>query len=704
MKLPHLTRIGICGLALQSGMFVAPLQSKPAPAPAVVLNQQGEAFKVKYAAMLAELQQQTTKVLPVLDERKVSALKNAAEASQKGAAEVEAAQKNAGQVGSAKGLVEHAKGKWIGGAEKGIAAAKDALAKAKDPAERAAAEKELAKWEANKQDGLKALAERQALLDQALKSDAANKKVLEEANAALTKAKAAEAQAAKELMDLMAPVLQTDKMDKMDAHLVKCVVLLHATPTGLAAYASQGAEQAKSVEALLQDDDMMKAMLVAGGARFGHYGRAMEIYSSIQKTSPRSKEGNLQRLALAVALEHAKPIEQSHPESVKDGAAFIDPVKRYQHYEKAYLDGELDPAFKNFTVWEYRMVVNCDAPDEVLQWGRTMLRNYRPDHILMNDYGWRYVSAVKTEVPYGSQNVQFDIPTLHQYQNIIKNGGVCGRRAFFGRFMLKSFGIPTWGVTQKAHAALSHWTPKGWVVNLGAGFQASWWDKEEVSLSGTQFLLEAQARAHAEDYLKVLRAQWVSRILGEQAYNERKKIAGGLWSNVALYQSKVLAATAASLGPLGQDLAEANEREQKISSAAVSKTDTEISVQQGVITIPAVAHAKVSGKSAAMKSFSGGMQIHALGGFKADYVVDVPRAGKYTISYRVATVQDGQKAMLSVNDTKPVPMPVHYTVGMWQTTVPVEVQLQQGKNTIQYELLTESRGVTIKEFVLTPAR
>ena len=68
--------------------------------------------------------------------------------------------------------------------------------------------------------------------------------------------------------------------------------------------------------------------------------------------------------------------------------------------------------------------------------------------------------------------MKYDLPSLHQYQNIIKNGGVCGRRAFFGRFILRSFGIPTWGVTQHAHAALSHWTPKGWVVNLGAGFRA----------------------------------------------------------------------------------------------------------------------------------------------------------------------------------------------------------------------------------------
>ena len=69
--------------------------------------------------------------------------------------------------------------------------------------------------------------------------------------------------------------------------------------------------------------------------------------------------------------------------------ATVDPVKRYLHYEKAYLDGELDPAFKNMTAWECRFITNADAPDNVLAWGREMLRNYRPDQILTPDYGWR---------------------------------------------------------------------------------------------------------------------------------------------------------------------------------------------------------------------------------------------------------------------------------------------------------------------------
>ena len=45
------------------------------------------------------------------------------------------------------------------------------------------------------------------------------------------------------------------------------------------------------------------------------------------------------------------------------------------------------------------MVVNGDEPDEILAWGREMLRNYRPDHIYNPDYGWRYVGSRQDRSP-----------------------------------------------------------------------------------------------------------------------------------------------------------------------------------------------------------------------------------------------------------------------------------------------------------------
>ena len=62
-------------------------------------------------------------------------------------------------------------------------------------------------------------------------------------------------------------------------------MLAEATPRGLAEFAQQGKEQEALVQQLLADDNLMKHMLEAGGAKAGKYGQAMKIYTDIQKTS-----------------------------------------------------------------------------------------------------------------------------------------------------------------------------------------------------------------------------------------------------------------------------------------------------------------------------------------------------------------------------------------------------------------------------------
>lgn len=671
--------------------------------PELRLGEAGAQLEARYAATLATLRTEIAKSLPVVDGQKKAALQQAQEAVRKAEAAAEAARKPLDAVKTAEALVGHAKGKWIGGADKGIAAAQAALQKAATEAEREAAKKDLAKWQANRADGVKALAERQAALDQAKINQPKAAQAFQAAEAALGSARANELQAVRAVLAVAEPVLASDRLDPP---LVKAAVLADATPRGLAAFAQQGPDAQALVEKLLADVPLMKEMLVAGGASGGQYGRATQIYEAIRQASPSAREGALQRLALATSLEHAVPVQQSNAAAETNAPAFVDPVRRYLHYEKAYLDGELDPAFKDFTTWEYRMVVDCDAPDSILAWGREMLRTYRPDHVLNPDYGWRYSAAVRTEVRYGSQNVKDDLPSLNTYQNIPKNGGVCGRRAFFGRFILRSFGIPVWGVTQHKHAALSHWTPKGWVINLGAGFHASWWDKDGAPRSGSDFLLETQAREDAQGYLKVLRAQWVSRALGEEPFNDRKKAAGGFWSNMAHNQAVILAVHAVELGPLGQELAEANESPEKQIGAPAPAGTAEENVtahRDGSIVVPAVVHGKASGPCAAMKSFSGGMQIHCGGGFKTEYVFAAPRAGRYALTARVATLQEGQVFLLAANESKPpLEAPVPYTVGLWQTTRPVQITLNAGANTLGLEIRSGNGGVTIKDFTLTP--
>ena len=414
--------------------------------------------------------------------------------------------------------------------------------------------------------------------------------------------------------------------DNLDPKLVNFVILDKATPRALAEFGQQGKNHFSLLESLFNAPKLMRQMLVADGARAKRMGRkgygppqyamAMVIYSKIQDSCKDATAGIFQRLALAIALEHAVPVVQTNPAEDTNAPETVDPVKRYHHYKKAYLDGELDPTFKNLSTWDLRMVVNGDEPDETLAWGREMLRNYRPDHIYNENFGWRYVAIVGSDVKYGSGDVKYDRPELQKYQNILMNGGVCGRRAFIGRFILRAFGVPTTARPSRGHAALAHWTPSGWCVNLGGGWGAGWtstqYDKD------VDFLASSQARNNPEAYLQVKRAQWIGDVMGEErVYGENSKTEPKFWNAIALQRQReiIKELKAVTLDALGEDIGEANEPTvaEKIIASPVTHKDREISVtSNGTIKIPSAAYSKPSGNTRevlAMKSFDGGMQI-----------------------------------------------------------------------------------------------
>lgn len=700
---------GLCGAAVAmvigaSGLWAA----KKPPVQEVELNAAGQRLFARYSDRLKTLQARLEKALPKVDQQRKDAFLKAREAEKAAEAKRNAAQAAVGKVATAQALVAHAKGKWIGGAEKGIAAAQAMLKKATTQAQREAAQKELAKWQANKEDGIKALKQRQEALDKAMLEQPKLAQAVEEAKAALAQAKARTIKAVADLN--LKPLLSSDRLD---AELAKCVVMLEATPRGLAAFAQQGPQQEALVERLLADGDLMKQMVSADGANGGNYGRAMQIYADIQKTSAKAGSGSLQRLAMAVSLEHAVAIKQSNPKAQTDAPDTIDPVKRYQHYEKAFLDGELDPGFKDLTAWEYRMVVDGDEPDNILTWGRQMLRNYRPDHIATSDYRWRYVAAVGSEVQYGSQNVKNDLPTLQNYQNIIMNGGVCGRRAFFGRFILRAFGIPTVARPQRGHAALAHWTPEGWVICLGAGWGNGWTGNRYSDLD---FLAITQARAAGGAYMQVKRAQWIGDVMGEPRVFGLLSGNPAFWYSVAFYTQHGIIedAKARTLAAVGEDIGEADESKEKevVQAAAIADADRKFSLgQDGTITIPATACSKPknsTGKIRFMKSPLGGMQLHYSRTGNAEefeYTFDAPAAGKYALVARVVTTSADQHLLVAANGAaQPADIALPFTVGMWDNTQPVEIPLVKGRNVLRFSRTEPVKGLTIRDFTLRPVK
>jgi hypothetical protein len=700
------------GIAILYGGVIAMViaasnvSAAPNQAPATPLTEKGNQLLATYTSMLEQLKADITKALPSVDENKKAAFLKAREAEKSALANKNTKQAAFGKINKAAGAVNHAKGKWIGGAEKAIKAAKKMLAEAKTEEERKAVKKELARCEQGKQDGLNALKRWQADYDKIKIEEPRLVKDLKAAKEALAQAQPNTVKKQKELgLDAFLSV------DKLDAQLVKYVVISDATPRGLATFAQQGAEEKKLIETLLTDVPLMTQMVVADGAQGGKYDHAMQIYSDIQKASPKAKDGILQRLALAISLEHAVPIAQRNPKVKTDAPQIIDPLKRYFHYEKAYLGGELDPAFKDLSVWDYRMVVMGNEPDDILLWGREMLRNYRPDHISTSDYRWRYMAAVNTDIEYGYKYRKDNNPELQHVQDILRIGGICGRRAIFGRFMLRAFGIPTIKRPQPGHATLAHWTPKGWVVCLGTGWGGG--NTRTPYGKDLNFLENTQARMAGKPFLQVKRAQWIGAVMGEPRtlglYNQNPEF----WYCVSLYRQLAIIkeAKAITLAAVGTDIGEANESKVKkaIIAATITDEDKKITVSRdGMITIPATASSKPKNSTRKIKfmpSNLGGMQLHygrQGGPEKFEYTFDAPKAGTYTLTARVVTPSEKQHLFVASNGaTKPVDIKLPFTIGMWDTTPPVKLTLVKGKNVLTFSH-QGGKGLTIKEFTITP--
>jgi hypothetical protein len=676
----------------------------------ILLTEKGKNLQTRYEEELHELKMSLEKVLPNIAPSLRESYFKARLSQTQAEKNLVVAKKEAGRVAKARGLVGHAKNHWIAKAEKGILDSIDKFAAAKTDAERETAKAELDKWEKGKQAGINALKEREAMLSEALADEPILNKNLASSQSKLEHAKSVTLTTVSSLnLDIFL------ENEDNDHHFLKFMTLSLATPRGLANFTQKGEKEEALIDSLLDQKLLMRQILVADGPNGGNFGRAMEIYSSILSQSQMAKAGVLQRLAVAVALEHAQPFSQRNPVAMEDGPESIDPVMRYAHYEKAFLAGELDPSFDQQSTWALRMVVNGYEPDETLAWGREMLRNYRPDHITMKDYRWRYVAAVRTDIRYGSQDNKFDQPELQFFQNILKNGGICGRRAFFGRFILRAFGIPTTARPQPGHAALAHWTPEGWVVCLGGGWGIG--STKTRYKKDLDFLANSQARENMEGFLKVKRAQWVGHLVGEEpVYGLHSKNEPGLWFGVSLYEQKriIEAIEAKVLAAVGEDIGEANESKvkEKVVDVKVREADREIILHKdGSMTIPAVATTKPTNNTAKikfMKSHLGGMQLHyertGKGKETFEYEVDIEKAGKYSLTARVVTPSWKQHLFISINNSEElVDMALPFTVGQWDMTEPVELNLSKGKNTLRFSRQEERlKGISVKDFKLSP--
>lgn len=496
-----------------------------------------------------------------------------------------------------------------------------------------------------------------------------------------------------------------EKLDLMEQptvapYMMKGTIIVKATPAKLAEFCAQDKKNGKLLDHLFKETTLMKDMLTNGGAKDGNYGEAMKIYTDILAIFPDYEDEFTEvnkKIALAVALELATPINEF------DTKIPVDPVKRFMHYRDAFKDGELDPVFPHFSIWELRHVVNCDAMDEQLKWGRDMLMNYAPYISVVTDLKEQYLYILQTDVL--TRNPSWT-GSPRTYQQVLSGGGKDGPNAWFGRFICKAFGIPTWGCTQGGKVGLTRWTANGWVACNGM----SWDECEWEGVSGHDFKGEVDARVavgEEEYYQKLVLLECLAEVMdarrGEIPDDERTILHPlRTWRSLSIIQKALMLEPASSdkFKREGNSPVKTN-REKYLEIFERDEPDNQIKTKKGKTTIPMGASGSQFGNLMMIASFKGGKQINFAGAGHVDFDMPEdlePKVYKLTIEVNTVHLKQGPTSVC-VDDGEPVPIKIPYTVGEWKITDPVEIQLAGG-HTLTFKREKGNLGLAIRRIYL----
>jgi hypothetical protein len=495
--------------------------------------------------------------------------------------------------------------------------------------------------------------------------------------------------------------------EKSQAVMAKFALLTHATPNHLAAFAQKGKEEESLIDKLLNDDKLVVQVMTLGGASGGRYGQAMRNYTAIQKAAKRSRAGFFQVWALAVSLQNT-----GETYVYPDVPAARSLVKYYLDYLKAYDDGILDPIFSKLggTGWNYRFVFPDSYTLEDIEWMRTMLRNYRPDHTRL-EYRWRYCRIVRSDIPYTSSVMRPVRPDLNlsKIQDFFLKGGICGPRAFVGQLSGYSFGIPTRRSPSPGHGSMAHWTPDGWTVVLGPHISFC----RVNGIPGMEFLLESQAQEDPEGLKQALMCERLGEALGENAPGGYGS-SGGFWRVLGFYRRQAIVEDQKikDIGTTGEELAESNVSTEKeeIKQIKFPEKFCKITVaKDGTKTIPVATckSPKNTEKIRFMQTIDAdAIQVHyCLGGGQPEllkFYVKAPKAGKYELTMHVCTVTVDRSMLLRLNRRTMLNIAIPYTKGYWKDTEPLTIDLKEGRNTLLFTIRTPNKGISIKHLKLKP--
>jgi hypothetical protein len=130
--------------------------------------------------------------------------------------------------------------------------------------------------------------------------------------------------------------------------------------------------------------------------------------------------------------------------------------------------------------------------------------------------------------------------------------------------------------------------------------------------------------------------------------------------------------------------------------------DSETKKKGGKWTIPAGAHGYNDGTMNLITSFSGGKQLNFISDGTVDF--DLPEDledKEWNISLEVCTVHLNQAPlMFSVDLGEKISIEVPYTIGEWQKTEPIKVELSGGQS-IRLQRERPCFGLAIKKIILS---
>ena len=410
--------------------------------------------------------------------------------------------------------------------------------------------------------------------------------------------------------------------------------------------------------------------------------QALEIWRKMYDADPESRKGLYLKLAIATAL--SPPPKMSYVGAHGIGAVPIDPVARYTHYKTAHKNGELLPIFNDLTVWEYRKVV-CDwASTPELAWARQMLNTWRPD--LRKD---QQVHRIVSEVWRRSS----PIPYSKGFPTVMEGGGKCGPRSWFGSMMCRAFGIPVVGVRQPRHAAFGikaadpNSQPQPGAV-WKAVYGRAWHVSKAEGVPGPQFVAEAEARAREPGFSRGERLRWLaSTLTGKDRGEAVLEVVRKVQPPVTVRDDAVVAAPGAD----------------RTSPLPVTKPVPEapFKLVAGVLHVEAETFADMSGVHV-YDCFTGGKQVNFWKNIKSswiDYKIDLPQAGTYELTMRIATPNRDQVLDLSCGPSKLAKIAIPNTTGLWGTTREVSIKLKKGIQPLRFSAPYQ-RGIAVRWFEL----